>query len=206
MLTHEEAQFLTQAVVGLGQPLHTALEAARKTANEHYDEHVMTGQPYSKGRTDLTRDHARKNLEDPEVDLQGWRVPKRGSGRLTLYRDALSLKVLHGTPVEDIPAPGRNQARIRYYRNHTATLLGAEASSLLAIWTYDAKADQISIRVVRPVGTWSYRHRPVTDFDIPLPRKAEEFEHLVFIPNDQNMPLPFDLDEDTREEGESGGA
>lgn len=206
MLTPDEAQFLTDAVVALGKPLHEALAEARRAANKHYDEHSMTGEGYTKGRTDLTRDHARKLLEAPGNDLGGWRIPKGKSGRLTLCRDALSLKVLHVVPMEGVPAPGRNQARVRYYNNHEATLYGAEASSLLAVWTYNSKVDQVIIRIVRPSGTWKYQHSPVTDFDIPLPRKAEDFTGLVFTPNDQDIPLPFVFDDENTEEGKTGGA
>jgi len=205
MLTPEDAQFLTDSASGLASPLHEALEAAHGIANKHYDKYAMED-GYTKGRTDLTRDHARKLLEDPQKDLGGWRVPKGKSGRLTLYRNALSLKILHAAPLEGVPAPGRNQARIRYYRNHSATLHGAEASSLLAVWTHDAKADQVVIRIVRPTGIWKHGHAPAVDFDIPLPRSAEDFANLVFIPNDQDIPLPFAFDDETGEESGTSGA
>lgn len=206
MLTPDDAQFLADSVTGLGQPLHEALEAGRKAASEHYDQYGMTGAGYTKGRTDLTRDHARKLLEDPSIDLSGWSIAKGRSGRLSLHHNALHVRVLHVEPVEGVPAPGRNQARIRYYSNHNATLGGAEASSLLAIWRFDPKISQVAIRVVRPTGAWRYRQNHVADFDIPLPRRADEYRDFVFTPNDTDIPLPFSFDEDIREEGERGGA
>jgi hypothetical protein len=204
MLTPEDAQYLTEAVAGLAAPLYEALESGRTTAHDHYDNHEMKGIGYTKGRTDLTRDHARKHLE-MAVDLGGWALPPKGrSGRLGLYKDALTLKVLHGVPMTKAPSPGRNQARISYWQNPRVTLYGVEASNLLAVWSHDTSGT-LSVRIVRPLTDWKYGQAPVVDLDFLMPRTAEDFGTWEFTPDDKGLNLPFTFDEES-EEGESSGA
>ena len=207
MLTPDEAQILTEAVATLAAPLHDGLDKGRLLAHEHYDKHGMTGIGYTKGRTDLTRDHARRHLEQLKpLQLGGWTLNQRRSGRIHLANDTLSLRVLHGTPLDTTPAPGKNQARISYYRNPRATLFGVQASNLLAVWTNHPQTSELSIRIVRPIEKWKYGHAPVVDLDFVLPRTSEDFGDWEFVPDDKGLNLPFIFDEDEREEGESSGA
>lgn len=204
MLTPEDAQYLTEAVSGLASPLHTCLDKAHLIAHEHFDEHDMTGVGYTRGRTDLTRDHARRRLErlSADDDLGGWRVADTRSGRIHLHNTSLSMKILHGTPLGDTPAPGRNQARISYYRNPRLNLLGVEGSNLLAVWNVEAETGELTVRIVRPVQEWKYGRKPNVDLDFVLPRSAEDFGDWQFVPDDEDFTLPFDIDED---EGREGG-
>jgi hypothetical protein len=207
MVTPEEAQFLTEAVAALAAPLHDGLDKGRLIAHEHYDKHDMTGTGYTKGRTDLTRDHARRYLERLKpLHLSGWTLNQRRSGRIHLTNETLTLRVLHGTPLDTAPAPGKNQARISYYRNPQATLLGVQASNLLAVWTNHPSTGELSIRIVRPIEAWKHGHAPIVDLDFVLPRSSEDFGKWEFVSDDRGLNLPFIFDEDEREEGESSGA
>jgi hypothetical protein len=64
----------------------------------------------------------------------GWEPINGSSGRLHLRNGMLTLRILHATPYDLIPAPGRNKARISYYSNRAVDLFGVEASNLLAVW------------------------------------------------------------------------
>jgi hypothetical protein len=203
MLTPADAQYITEATTDLAVPLHDALDKGRLVAHEHYDKHKMNGHGYTKGRTDLTRDHARRLLSSE--DLGGWELRKTVSGRILLANGLMLIRVLHGAPFADTPPPGRNQARVSYYRNPTLDLFGVESSRLLAVWTNDTKTGELSIRIVRPVGAWSLGRNAKTDIDFTLPRSAEDLTKIEFIPNDEDFVLPFELDSDERrEEGDTG--
>jgi hypothetical protein len=204
MLTPEDAQFIAAATVDLARPLYEGLDKGRLLAHEHYDEHGMNGSGYTKGRTDLTRDHARRQLETVG-GLGEWKLGKQQSGRILLSNGLMLIRVLHGAPFPgDTPPPGRNQARVSYYQNPTIDLFGVESSRLLAVWTAD-ESGELSIRIVRPVGSWKFGRNAKTDIDFILPREVEDFTSLEFIPNDDDFTLPFEFDEDERhEEGDTG--
>lgn len=206
MLTPEDAAFITAAVEGLAKPLYAALDDGYTKAHSHYDEHEMVGQGYTKGRTDLSRDHARRFLEDP-TDLGGWKLTNSRSGRILLNNQLLTMRVLHATPFDLVPAPGSNKARISYYSNPLVDIFGVQSSNLLAVWlSPPEEGGQISIRIVRPIGDWKPGRPPKFDLDLILPRDTETFAGWEFIPDDKGIELPFEFDEDEREEGEGSGA
>lgn len=208
MLTPDDAQFITDAVSSLALPLHEGLDKGREVAHGHYDLHEMTGSGYTKGRTDLTRDHARRYLEELD-DLGGWKINRTASGRILLNSGLMLVKVLHGSPNGEVPAPGRNKARLRYYSNPASVdLFGVESSRLLAVWVTDTETGEITVRIVRPVGVWKIGRPIKADLDFILPRDADDFSKLEFVPDSDDLELPFfiDEDDDKREEGESGGA
>ncbi|WP_123818526.1 hypothetical protein [Kitasatospora cineracea] len=208
MLTPEDAAYLTTAVEGLAEPLYRSLDEGYSNAHKHYDKHEMVGNGYTKGRTDLARDHARRELEKlHEGDLSDWKVVDGSSGRLHLNKGTLTLRVLHASPVDLVPAPGRNKARISYFRNPAIDLFGVEASNLLAIWiSPPPTGGDISIRIVRPIGDWKPGRPPKFDLDLELPRNVETFEGWEFDASESGIILPFEFDEDIREEGSNGGA
>jgi hypothetical protein len=114
----------------------------------------MNGVGYTKGRTDPARDHARRHLEQAH-DIGGWKVIDSSSGRFHLHKEMLFVRVLHASPIDLVPAPGPNRARISYFRNPTIHVFGVQASNLLAVWlSPPEEGGQISIRVVRPIGYW----------------------------------------------------
>jgi hypothetical protein len=205
MLTPVDAQFLTEATASLASHLYASLDKGRLLAHEHYDQHEMNTNAYTKGRTDLTRDHARRHLELAKEELGPWKLSKASSGRLHLVNNLLVVRVLHGLPFAETPAPGRNKARVSYYLNPPANLFGVESSRLLAVWSVDEKSGETVIRIVRPTGTWKHGHTAQTDIDFVLPRLAEDFTKFEFIPDDKDFTLPFEFDnEDLREEGDTG--
>lgn len=194
------------AVEGLAEPLYASLDQGFTDAHRHFDTHGMNGDGYTKGRTDLTRDHTRRRLEK-QKDLGGWTLAQSGSGRILLRNNMLTMRVLHAAPFDLVPAPGRNRARISYYSNPTIDLFGVQSSNLLAVWlSPPEEGGQISVRIVRPVGDWKPGRRPKFDLDFELPRESEIFTDWQFIPNDEGIALPFEFDEEQREEGEGSGA
>ncbi|MCX5215876.1 hypothetical protein OG689_42795 [Kitasatospora sp. NBC_00240] len=206
MLTPEDGAFITLAVEGLAAPLLAGLDQGYTNAHRHYDEHEMTGQGYTKGRTDLTRDHTRKHL-DAAKDLGGWKLANSRSGRILLRNQMLTIRVLHAAPFDLVPAPGRNKARISYYSNPAIDLFGVQSSNLLAVWlSPEEEGGQISVRIVRPIGDWKPGRPAKFDLDFELPRDTESFTGWEFVPDDNGIMLPFEFDEDQREEGEGSGA
>jgi hypothetical protein len=206
MLTPDDATYLTAAVEDLASPLYAGLDVGYTNSHKHFDKHGMTGNGYTKGRTDLARDHARRHLEQTK-DLGGWRVVDSSSGRLHLNKEMLTIRVLHASPVDIVPAPGRNRARISYFRNPTIDMFGVQSSKLLAVWIPPSEdGGQISIRIVRPIGDWKPGRTPKFDLDLELPRDTESFEGWEFKADESGIILPFEFDEDFREEGGSGGA
>lgn len=210
MLTPDDASFITAATEGLAAPLYAALDAGYTAAHGHYDDHEMVGEGYTKGRTDLARDHARRYLErlhKDKKDLGGWEPITGSSGRLHLRNGMMTMRILHATPYDLVPAPGRNKARISYYYNRTVDLFGVEASNLLAVWVSPREeGGEISVRIVRPIGEWKPGRPPKFDLDFELPRETEAFTDWEFVPDDKGLVLPFEFDEDLREEGEGSGA
>lgn len=205
MLTPDDASFLTAAVEGLAEPLYSGLDSAYDTAHRHFDENGMVGHGYTKGRTDLTRDHLRRSLED--ADLSGWRLTNSRSGRILLSNGLLTMRILHAAPFDMIPAPGRNKARISYYSNPLVDLFGVNSSNLLAVWlSPPEEGGEISIRIVRPIGDWKPGRPPKFDLDLELPRATETFQDWEFLPDDRGLELPFEFDEEEREEGDGSGA
>jgi hypothetical protein len=86
-------------------------------------------------------------------------------------------------------------------------MFGVESSNLLAVWTSPpAEGGEIAIRIVRPIGDWKPGRAPKFDLDLLLPRDAESFEGWEFDSSESGIILPFEFDEDTREEGGQGGA
>lgn len=207
MLTPEDASFITVAVEGLATALYAGLDQGYTNAHGHYDEHGMIGHGYTKGRTDLTRDHTRRYLAEQKSKLGGWTLTHSASGRILLSNELLTMRVLHAAPFDLVPAPGRNKARISYYSNPAIDLFGVQASNLLAVWlSPPEEGGQITVRIVRPIGDWKPGRTPKFDLDFELPRGTEAFEDWEFIPDDKGIVLPFEFDEDQREEGEGSGA
>ncbi|MEV6738630.1 hypothetical protein AB0N14_17545 [Streptomyces sp. NPDC051104] len=204
MLRPEDARFITEAITPLAAPLHEALEQGRLNADDHYDRHEMTGRRFLKGRTDLTRDHALAHLL--RQDLAGWSPSRRGSGRIHLSRNAMSIRLLHRSPFGDsVPPPGKNRARINYYRNPVPDLIGVEASQLLAVWDVDEKGEVV-IRVVRPTRSFKAGAVSTSDYDLLLPRSAEDLSKLEFISSDEEIDLGFLFEDDETQEGTGEGS
>lgn len=204
MLRLEDAQYITDAIAPLADPLHAGFDHGGLIAQEHYDQYGMKGRAYYRGRTDLARDHARRHLAS--LDLGEWKLQPTASGRILLARDAMTVRVLHGVPFGDAPAPGENKARISYYRNPAADLFGVEGSRLLAVWETNSETGALSIRILRPTDKWKPWQAAKADFDAILPRNSQDLSKLEFVPSDEDFLLPFVFEDEEVEEGETGGA
>jgi hypothetical protein len=97
------------------------------------------------------------------------------------------------------PPPGRNRARISYYRNPKLNLFGAAGSNLVGVWAFDPDLEEIAIRIVRPLSEWRIGQYEQIDVDFFLPRQGTALDTMEFIPSDEGMSLPV-LEE--LEEGE----
>lgn len=210
MLTPDDASFITTAMEGLAAPLHEALDESYKAAHSYYDKHGMVGEGYTKGRTDLTRDHTRRYIEQLHKEkkhLGGWEPVASASGRLHLRHGMMTVRILHAAPYDIIPAPGRNRVRISYYSNRAIDLFGVEASNLLAVWlSPPEEGGDISVQIVRPIGDWKPGKSPKFDLHFELPRGTETFTGWEFIPDDKGIDLPFEFEEEEGEGEEGGGS
>jgi hypothetical protein len=199
MATSEEATFIAEAVGSLCEPMYLSVEKAADLAQLHFVEHDMAGSIHRRERTDLTRAHLRRLLQ--ESNLGPWQLhDKTSNGQVLLLSGMLVLRVLHIGPEQSIPAPGLNLARINYYRNPDLGLWGVQASKLISVWSVDAETGEASIRIARPVGTWKHAQPNLVDIDFPLPRTSADVAALEFVPDDSGLPLPFT----TEEEGDDG--
>ncbi|GAA4626844.1 hypothetical protein GCM10023196_036750 [Actinoallomurus vinaceus] len=187
MATPADEAFLRDAVISLCGPLHDGLETAREIAESHFDEYEMTDPEYRPGVTHLTRFHLRRILK--ATDLGPWEVTSpRPNGQVKLRNDLLTLQLLHEWPSDDVPPPGKNEARIDYYRNPDLQLYGTSASNLIGVWRR-LPDGEVGVRIVRPVKQWKVGKKAIVDIDFPLPREEELLKDLEFTPNDVGMEL-----------------
>lgn len=134
--------------------------------------------------------------------MGGWAVQPTGTNSpLQLHRGAMTLKVLHAGRDGGTPAPGRNLARGRYYRNVDASLHGVWASQLVATW-WSNTLGEVRVRVVRTADVWEYGGREALDIEFMLPSSVTELEDLEFQGgDDEGFQFPA-LDD----EGTGGGS
>lgn len=206
MATPADVAFIVDAVGPLCTPLHDSFEKAAERAGAHFTEFDLSNEDNGRERTSLTRVHSRKLLKDAEAldGLGGWSVTGCRNGQILLRRDLLRAKVLHTAPGGLVPSPGRNLARISYYRNPPADLFGVGTSRLLAMWSVDVEG-QAAIQLVRPTGFWGHGRRHVADIDFALPRQRVDLESMQFEPDDSEIQLPLELsDEETNDDLASG--
>jgi len=120
--------------------------------------------------------------------------------QVLLCNDVLELRLLR--PVgKDVPPPGPNPARQAHYTNVHDNLLGIRGSRLLGPWSIDPASGEVSIRVVRPIGTWKWRANAKLGIDFVPPRGVDTLENIEFIPTEdlEQGFLPFEADEDEQE-------
>jgi len=203
MATSEEATFIAEAAGSLCEPLYRSVEQAADLVQLYFVENDMPGADYQRERTDLTRAHLRRSLQ--QSDLGSWKVhAKCTNGQVLLVNDMLVLRILHVGPDQSIPAPGLNLARINYYRNPDLGLFGVRASKLIGVWSVSADTGEASVRIVRPVGTWKHTQPNLVDIDFLLPRTSAAVSTLEFVPDDSGLPLPFTTEEEGDEESDGG--
>lgn len=180
--------------------LYSSLDRAMELAQQHFVDFDMTGPEYQPATHHLARAHSRRLLfaASARGELGNWGVAKpKPNLQVLLHNNVITLRLLR--PVgKDVPPPGPNPARQAYYTNIHDNLLGIRGSRLLGLWSIDPESQEISIRVVRPVGTWNWRANAKLDIDFVLPRGVDTLENLEFIPTEdlEQGFLPFVADED----------
>jgi hypothetical protein len=195
MATSEDWMIIREALSPLCEPLYRCADRSQELADDHFIRHGMYDAEHPGGRAHLARHHLRAELKK-EKDLGGWRVGRpRPNGELTLSLMAMRLRILRPGPkvveVFPSPPPGRNRARIYYYRNPNASLYGAAASNLVGIWAFDEEAEEVAIRIVRPVRAWMFGQYEQVDINFWLPRQGANLSIMEFVPSDEGISLPL---------------
>jgi hypothetical protein len=196
---------MTPLVTGLYDSLDRALELAQ----QHFVDFDMTGREYRPVTHHLARAHGRRLLltASETGELGGWAVAKpKPNLQVLLYHEQIELRLLRPLG-RDVPPPGPNSARQAYYTNIHDNLLGIKGSRLLGLWSIDSETEEISIRVVRPIGVWKWNSTAKLDIDFLLPRGVDTLESLEFIPQeDLEVELPFEAEDDGGGDDVSGEA
>lgn len=192
MATPEDVAALRDAVAPLCAPLHEIIESADELAQAHFSDHDMDGSEYTRWRSDLTRAHVFRL--SGAVDLGDWkRAPQSGPGNISLNRGMMQLRLLCFAPGGRVSSPGSNPARLRYYLNPPATLFGVDDSRLVASYSVDPETGECFIQITRPTGHWGHGRSSVADIEFELPRTIVDLERLEFMPDDNEIELPFDF-------------
>lgn len=201
MATQEDWTIIKDALSPLCEPLYRCADRSHELADDHFIQHGMHDAEHPGGRAHLARHHLRNELKR-EKDLGGWKVSRpRPNGEVTLRLSTMKLRMLRPGPrvVETFPSPspGRNRARIYYYRNPELNLFGAEGSNLIGIWAFDPEVEEVAIRIVRPVRDWRFGQYEQVDINFWLPRLGKALDGMEFVPSDEGIALPLfeDLEE-----------
>jgi hypothetical protein len=195
MATAEDWMIIKDALSPLCEPLYRCADRSQELADDHFIQHRMHDNQHPGGRAHLARHHLRNELKR-EKDLGGWQVGRpRPNGELTLSLQAMRLRMLRPGPkvVETFPSPppGRNRARVYYYRNPLLSLYGAAASNLVGIWAFDREVEEVAIRIVRPVSIWRFGQYECVDINFWLPRLGAALNKMEFVPSDEGIALPL---------------
>lgn len=193
----------------LVEPLYDAFGYAQQRLEQLG---IPTGDDKRWLRTACFRSEVFDYLNGQEID--GWwldRKPHSQNGAVHLAHsdNDLALRVLREAPLPGgVPCAGGSRRRRAYYRNQPygqLPLWGEEAKNvshnLLTLW--EESGDEISLRLVRPLGPGSALRGVPIDLSVDLPRTRTDFESIKFEVFDE------DLDEDTanyEEDQESGGS
>jgi hypothetical protein len=211
MATPEDWAIIKDALSPLCEPLYRCADRSQELAEDHFITHEMHEPEHPGGRAHLARHHLRHELKK-EKNLGGWKIcSPRPNGEVTLRLSTMTLRMLKPGPkffeAFPPPPPGRNRARISYYKNPTLNLFGAAGSNLIGIWAFDTDFEEIAIRVVRPIGTWRFGQYEQVDIDLSLPRRGEALDTMEFVPSDEGMtlPLPGDSEEGAEDADSSDG-
>lgn len=206
MATPEDWAIIRDALSPLCEPLYRCADRSHELADGHFIEHDMSDSEHPGGRAHLARYHLRSQLKK-EPDLGGWKVGHpRPNGEVSLRRVVMTLRMLKPGPkpprVFPTPPPGRNRARISYYKNPKLNLFGASGSNLVGVWAFDQEAEEVAIRVVRPVRIWRMGQYEQVDIDFFLPREDTELKTMEFVPSDEGMTLPLEHLEEGEEDAD----
>ena len=201
MATPEDWAIIRDALSPLCEPLYRCADRSQELADDHFIQHGMHDTEHPGGRAHLARHHLRHELKK-ENNLSGWKIGcPRPNGEVTLSLSTMNLRMLRPGPklfdAFPSPSPGRNRARVLYYKNPKLNLFGASGSNLVGVWAIDPDLEEIAIRVVRPIRAWRFGQDEQIDIDFFLPRQGTALDTMEFIPSDEGMFLPMleDLEE-----------
>jgi hypothetical protein len=199
---------LVHRISPLVEPLHDAFGHAQHRVAKLG---IATGEDKRWLRTAHYRSEVFDYLDAHAVD--GWKIDEKrqsqnGAIHLTHADNDLALRVLREAPTPGgVPCAGSNKRRCAYYRNNPCGQLGLWGETknishnLLTLW--DEDGEDISLRLVRPVGPGTALRGVPIDLSVDLPRLRTDFENMRFEVFDE------DLDETTvnyEEENGSGGS
>lgn len=199
----DDKEVLVEVMSPLVTGLYESLDRALELAQQHFIEFDMGGPEYQPATHHLARAHSRRLLLSASAEdrLGAWKVAKpKPNLQVLLHNEIIELRLLRPLG-QDVPPPGPNPARQAYYTNVHDNLLGIRGSRLLGLWSIDPTTDEVSIRIVRPIGTWRWRANAKLDIDFVLPRGVDTLENLEFVPTEdlEQGFLPFEADEDDQE-------
>lgn len=192
----------------LVEPLHDAFGHARHSLKRL---NVKIGEDKRWLRTAWFRSFVFDYLDGENVD--GWLLDRKthkqnGAVHFSHSEGDLALRVLREAPLflGGVPCAGSSGRRRAYFLNKPCgqlPLWGQAANvshNLLTLW--DEREDEISLRLVRPIGPGSSRRGVPIDLSVDLPRTRTDFESTKFEVFDE------DLDEDVvsyEQDGNDGG-
>ncbi|CAM3723949.1 hypothetical protein OCAE111667_23650 [Occultella aeris] len=181
-MNHEKR--VVDALAPLCEPLYDALTEGRARARERHPEFV--GEPgLGSVVTHVARGLALYALRSRE--LGPWTLVPQNNAGIALSLDSYSIRVLHQLPDKSAPPPGSNRVRRSFYGNGTLDPeMFPVSDKLLALWGDDEKG-ALMIRIVRPLGVWSFGARHKVDLDFVLPPMADDLEALVYDTADDDI-------------------
>lgn len=194
----------------LVEPLHDAFGYACHRLEEMG---ISTSEEKRWLRTAFLRSEVFDYLSGQGID--GWLLDQKrhnqnGAIHIAHVDGDLATRVLREAPMPGgVPCAGSNGLRRNFFRNQPQfprqhALWGEPKEvghNLLTLW--DERADEVSLRVVRPIGPGSSLRGVPIDLSVDLPRTRTDFESAKFEIYDE------DLDEDTasyEEDEESDGS
>lgn len=188
---------IVEALGPLCEPLYDALTEARTRARTRHPEFVEDP-ALGSVLTHVARGLALHALR--LRDLGPWTLVPQNNAGIALSHGSYAVRVLHQLPDLSAPPPGRNRVRRRYYANETLDpTMFPVSDKLLALWGDDREGG-LNIRIVRPIGAWSFGARHKVDLDFVLPSTAEDLDSLIYDTTDQDIVVTI-----PREEGASSG-
>ncbi len=177
----------------LCEPFHDVLTEARARAHERNPE-LADDPALASVLTHLTRGLALAALR--KRDLGPWKLGPQNNAGIALARDSYELRVLHQLPDKSTPPPGHSKVRTRFYTNETLDPdLFPAGDRLIALWGASPQG-ALTIRIVRPIGSWSFGSRQKVDMDFVLPAVAEDLNSLIYDTIDDDIVVTIPREED----------